>query len=203
MCCHGDHWCSPHTMSPPVWGWSRLVADDAGRLQTSSLPLGRRPIFTTGHNVYQAARHIYGTASNPSLPGEHLPPHSASFSPFSSQKHCCFRWIFSVPWIVMIALLKVFFLSYQRENSHRPSPSRTGLSQEGLPQSAIREISLYVVDAGCVILCGHYMRYEILKMHKMTNEAASIGMFIYPFRSPFAFEQCNAKWICFWPRAHH
>lgn len=98
---------------------------------------------------------------------------------------------------------RFFFLSYQRENSHRPSPSRTGLSQEGLPKSAIIEIRLYVVHAGCVILCGHYMRHEILKMHEMTNEAASIGMFIYPFRSPFAFEQCNAKGICFWPRAHH
>ena len=43
------------------------MADDAGRLPTSSLPSGRT-IFTTGHKVFQAAQHIYGTASNPSLP---------------------------------------------------------------------------------------------------------------------------------------
>ena len=80
----------PHFVSLPlpVWGRSRLVADDAGRLQTSSLPSGRRPIFTTGHKVYQAAQHIYGTASNPSLPGKHLPPRSASLSPFIAKKHC-------------------------------------------------------------------------------------------------------------------
>lgn len=56
--------CSTHTVSPSLRTWSQLAADDAGRLQTSSLPLGRRPIFTTGHKVYGAAQHIYGTASN-------------------------------------------------------------------------------------------------------------------------------------------
>lgn len=88
----------PHFVSLPlpVWGWSRLVAGDAGRLQTSSLPLGRGPIFTTGHKAYQAAQHIYGTASNPGLPGKHLPPHFASLSlaPFISQKRSSFQGIF-------------------------------------------------------------------------------------------------------------
>lgn len=84
----------------PVWRWSRLVAGDAGRLQTSSLPLGRRPIFTSGHKVYQAAQHIYGSASNPSLPGN-ISPHALSLSlaPFISQKSCSFQGtVFPLSW---------------------------------------------------------------------------------------------------------
>lgn len=65
--------CSTHTVSPSLRARSRLVADDAGRLRTSSLPLGRRPIFTTGHKVYRAAQHIYGTASNHSSARKTLP----------------------------------------------------------------------------------------------------------------------------------
>lgn len=59
----------------PVWGWSRLLACDADSLQTSSLPFGRRPIFTSGHKVYQAAEHIYGSTFNPCLPGN-ISPHA-------------------------------------------------------------------------------------------------------------------------------
>lgn len=77
--------CSTHTVSPSLRAWSQLAADDAGRLQTSSLPLGREPIFTTGHKVYRAAQHIYGTASNHSTARKTLP---SSYPLFASQEHC-------------------------------------------------------------------------------------------------------------------
>lgn len=76
--------CSTHTVSPSLRAWSRLAADDAGRLHTSSLPLGRRPIFTTGHKVYCAAQRIYGTASNHSTARKTL---SKTHPPFASQEH--------------------------------------------------------------------------------------------------------------------
>lgn len=105
MCCHGDHGCSPHTLSLSLlqYRWSRLVGADAGRLQTSSLPSGRRPIFTNGHRVYED-QHIYRTAANPTLPKKHFSPHSASLSQFISQKCYSNHFVLYNPWNETTAL---------------------------------------------------------------------------------------------------
>ena len=144
----------PHFVSLPlpVWGRSRLVADDAGRLQTSSLPSGRRPIFTTGHKVYQAAQHIYGTASNPSLPGKHLPPRSASLSPFIAKKHCSTpsnAYFYPLNWDdsscegffkILFCFCAVFYLwcciHHQKETPHSYSRSPVRSDVSGHPRSS-------------------------------------------------------------------
>lgn len=68
----------PHT-SPPVLGWGWIVVDDADRLWTSSLPLGVRPIFTSGHV------HVCGAPSPLSGPGW-LPECNCIWT---SNSHCC------------------------------------------------------------------------------------------------------------------
>lgn len=164
--------------------WCRQAADVITSLGKSLfLPLGT--MYTKLPSIFMEPRLIPAFQENICPHTLHLLLHSSYRNSVALDEYFLYNELWW-PHTTEV-LFFVFFLSYQREISLRPSSSRTGLSQEGLPKSAIIEISLYAIHAGCV--CGHYMRHEMLKIHEMTRETASIGMFIFPhpFRSPFAF----------------
>ena len=97
MCCHGDHWCSPHTVSPPVWGWSRLVMQ-AGcgrhhfpREEGLFLPVGTK--YTKLPNVFMEP-HVIAACR-----GDISALFAISFSLFLQQTHCSFYgFFFSSNW---------------------------------------------------------------------------------------------------------